>query len=151
MSWRETLGVTPSAEFPYTHNSQNTQKPLEEGNCADIADSAYRDSEQENSKLLEALADACKGLDITPAEVKQALAPEDIEDWRSCTISADTLAAFARSLVQRREMNQGKRPNHYTMQATCKYCGPIWLWCSDEVLSCPWCWNRAAHKPLPRP
>ena len=49
MSWRETLGVPPSAEPPYTHNSQNTQKSLEKGNCADIADSAYRDSEQENA------------------------------------------------------------------------------------------------------
>ncbi len=83
MSWRETLGVTPSTETPYTYNTHNTQNPTEQGNCADIADSAYRDSEQENSKLLEALADACKGLDITPAEVKQALAPEDIADWCS--------------------------------------------------------------------
>jgi len=58
MSWRETLGVTSSAELPYTHNSQNTQKPTEIGNCADIADSAHRYSEQEISKLLEALADA---------------------------------------------------------------------------------------------
>ena len=103
MSWRETLGVTPSTETPYTHNSQNAQKPAEPGNCADIADSAYRDSEEESSKLLEALADACRGLDITPAEVKEALAAEDIDDWRKGAISADTLAAFARSLVQRLE------------------------------------------------
>jgi hypothetical protein len=151
MSWRKTLGVTPSAEPPYTHNSQNTQNPTETGNCADIADSAYRDSEQESSKLLEALADACKGLDITPAEVKEALAPEDIDDWNKGAISADTLAAFARSLVQRRQMDQGKRPDHYTEQATCKHCGPIWLWFSGEVLGCPWCWNRAADKPIPRP
>lgn len=151
MSWRETLGVTPLAESPYTHNSQNTQKPTERGNCADIADSAYRDSEQESSKLLETLADACRGLAIIPAEVKLALAAEDINDWRKGAISADTLAAFARSLVQRREMNQGKRPDHYTAQATCKHCGPIWLWFSGEVLGCPWCWNRAADRPIPRP
>ncbi len=31
MSWRETLGVTPSTETPYAHNSQNTQKPIEAG------------------------------------------------------------------------------------------------------------------------
>ena len=55
MSWRETLGVPPSAAPPYTHNSQNTQKSLEKGNCADIADSAYRDSEQENAQLRGAL------------------------------------------------------------------------------------------------
>ena len=52
MSWRETFGVTTSAEPPYTHNSQNTQKSLEKGNCADIADSAHRDSEQGNAQLL---------------------------------------------------------------------------------------------------
>ena len=151
MSWRETLGVIPSAETPYTHNSQNTQKPTKQGICADIADSAYRDSEQESSKLLEALADACKGLDITPGEIKKALAAEDIDDWRSGAISAESLAAFARSLVQRREMDQGKRPEHFTEQATCKHCGPIWLWFSGEVLGCPWCWNRVAEKPIPRP
>lgn len=152
MSWRETLGMTPSAETPYAHNSQNTQKPTETGNCADIADSGYRDSEQESSKLLEALADVCKGLDITPAEVKEALSPENIDDWRKGAISADTLAAFARSLVQRRQMDQGKRPDHYTEQAICKHCGPIWLWFSGEVLvGCPWCWNRTADKPIPRP
>ena len=151
MSWRETLRVTPSTKTPYAHNAQNTQNPTEQGNCADIADSAYRESEQENSKLLEALADACKGLDITPAEVKQALAAEDITDWRKGAISADTLAAFTRSLVQRREMDKGKRPDHYTEQAICKHCGPIWLWFSGEVLCCPWCWNRVADKPMPRP
>lgn len=151
MSWRETLGVTPSAEPPYTHNSQNTQNPTETGNCADIADSASRGSEQDSSKLLEALADACKGLDITPAKVKEALSPEDIDDWHEGAVSADTLAAFARSLVQRRQMDQGKRPEHYTEQATCKHCGPIWLWFSGKVAGCPWCWNRAAGKPIPRP
>lgn len=151
MSWRETLGVTPSTETPYAHNSQNAQKPVEPAICADSADSAYRDSKEETSKLLEALADASKGLDITPADVTEALAAEDIEDWRKGAISADTLAAFARSLLQRRHMEQGKRPDHYTEQATCKHCGPIWLWFPGEVLGCPWCWNRVADKPIPRP
>ena len=80
--------------------------------------------EQENSKLLEALADACRGLSITPADVKLALAAEDIDEWRKGAISAETMATFARALVQRREMDQGKRPAHYTEQATCKHCGP---------------------------
>ncbi|MEA3275951.1 MAG: hypothetical protein U9Q81_11795 [Pseudomonadota bacterium] len=151
MSWRKTLGVTNSTETPYTHNSQNAQKSPEERDCADIADSAYRSSEEKNSKLPEALADACRGLSISPVEVRKALAPEDIEDWRNGDISSDTLAAFARSLVQRREMDQGKRPAHYTEHAICRHCGPIWLWVSGEVLGCPWCWNRAADRPIPRP
>jgi len=101
--------------------------------------------------LLDALEVVCKDLPITPAAVLSVLSPEAIADWRKSAISGDTLAAFARSLVQRRERDQGKRPAHYTEQATCKHCGPIWLWFSGEVPGCPWCWNRAADKPIPRP
>lgn len=70
MSWRETLGVTPSSEKPNTRNSQDAHKSTEKGNCADIADSAYSDSEQENFKLFEALANAGESLDVTPDEVR---------------------------------------------------------------------------------
>lgn len=151
MSWREILGVAPSAESPPTHNSQNAQKPTGLGNCADIADSARGESEQENSKLLEVLADACRGLDITPAEVKQALAAEDIDGWRNGAITADAFASYAGMIVQRRKMDQGKRPEHYTEPATCKNCGPVWLWFSGTVLGCPWCRNATASNPIPRP
>ncbi len=41
-------------------------------------------------------------------------------------------------------MYQGKRPDHYTEQATCKHCRPIWLWVSGEVLGCP-----ARHSLMP--
>lgn len=151
MSWREILGVVPETEIPYAQNSHNAQNPAEVGNCADIADSAYRDSSEEQSKLLEAVSGACAELDITLSEVLDSLAEEDVEDWRNGLIDGDTLAVFARSLAQRREMKQGKRPDHYTEQAVCKQCGPIWLWLSGEVLGCPWCWNRVAGKPIPRP
>jgi len=131
----------------------NTQKSSEQAICTYCTNCTYRDrnSETDHADLLETLADVCRGLNITPVEAKEALAPEDIEDWRKGAISSDTLAAFARSLVQRRERDQGKRPAHYTEQATCKRCGPIWLWFSGEVPGCPWCWNRAADKPIPRP
>ena len=105
----------------------------------------------DNSKLLEALAAACRGLAITPMEVRDALALEDIEDWCNGEISSDTLVAFAKALVQRREMNQGKRPAHYTEHASCEHCGPIWLWFSGEVSGCPWCWNRVAGRRIPHP
>ena len=151
MSWRETLGVAPSSSYPYTHNSQNAQNPIESSNCADIADSAYRDPEQENSRLLEALAGACCGLSVNPVEVRSVLAPKDIEDWQNGDVSDETLATFAASVVQRREMERGIRPAGYTEHATCRQCGPIWLWTPGEVLGCPWCWNRTAGKPIPRP
>ena len=69
MSWREILGVTPSTESPYSHNTQN---PTDQSNCADIAESAYSDAEQESSTLLEVLTDACRRLDITRTEVREA-------------------------------------------------------------------------------
>ena len=83
--------------------------------------------------------------------MKEQLAPADIDDWRQGAISADTLSAFARSLMQRRQMDRGKRPEHCTEHATCKHCGPVWMWFSGELLGCPWCWNRVAGKPIPRP
>jgi len=153
MSWRETLGVSLSKTASYTYNTYKSQKSLESSNSTYCTYSTYRDrnAETDNANLLETLADVCRGLDITPVEVKEALSPEDIADWRKGAISGDTLAAFARALAQRRERDQGKRPAHYTEQATCKHCGPIWLWFSGEVPGCPWCWNRAADKPIPRP
>jgi len=48
-------------------------------------------------------------------------------------------------------MDRGKRPSDYTAHATCRHCGPIWLWFSGAVPDCPWCWNRAAGRPIPRP
>jgi len=151
MSWRETLGVAEAADEPHAHNPHNAQKAAEPDHSADIADSASEHSDESDSRLLEALADACRGLSITTMEVHEALAPEDIKDWRRGDINSDTLSAFARALVQRRAMDEGQRPEHYTERATCRHCGPIWLWFAGEVLGCPWCWNRAADRPIPRP
>ena len=151
MSWRETLGLAKAACALHAHNPHNAQKPRGQGNSADSADSASADAKDTASTLLDALSDACRELPITPATVRDALAPADIEDWRKGGITSDTLTAFARSLVQRRTMDQGQRPAHYTEPATCKRCGPIWLWFSGDVLGCPWCWNRVAGRPIPRP
>ena len=142
MSWRDILGT----EKPPTHNSHNTQNTHQKANSADSANCA-----EQESKLLEALATACQQLMITPKEVKEALAPDDVQAWRNGEVSTDTLTAFAHALAQRREMDQGKRPANYSYPATCKHCGPIWLWFSGEVLGCPWCWNQANDNPIPRP
>lgn len=151
MTWRETLEVPRPPMSPYTHNPHNTQNSVEPGNCADSADSAYGDPEDDNSRLLEALAHACRGLAIEPREVRDALTPEDIEGWRCGDVCRESLAAFAASLDQRREMGEGIRPASYTEQATCAQCGPIWLWTPGQVLGCPWCWNRIRGLPIPRP
>ena len=101
--------------------------------------------------LNETLTAACHDLTIIPVEVRNALGPEDIDDWHNGDLSIDTLKAFAKSLEQRREMDQGIVPTDFTERATCTRCGPVWLWFAGEVLGCPWCWNRVAGKPIPRP
>ena len=145
MSWREILGVASVSQLS-AHNPQNTQK----GFSADNADSA-REETVSDSRLLEVLGSICRRLPITPAEVHQALAEEDIQAWRQGQISHETLAAFARLLAQRQAMDRGERPTHYNQHASCAGCGPVWLWSSGHVLACPWCRNRLAGKPIPRP
>jgi len=146
MSWRDIIDPDKTTKDTTPHNSQNTHKPDNKSNSAYIADCA-----EVNSKLLEALATACDGLTITPKEVKDSLATEDVKAWRNGEISINSLTAFAQALEQHRAMNQGKRPASFTHHATCKHCGPIWLWFSGDVLGCPWCWNRVSNRPIPRP
>lgn len=74
-----------------------------------------------------------------------------VDEWRNGALTNDALANFARSLVRCREMGQGMHPKTYTEQATCTHCGPIGLWFPGEGLGCPWCWNRVADRPIPRP
>lgn len=105
----------------------------------------------ENQLLKTALIPLCRDLPISAREVYEELAPEDIADWANGSLSSACLKAFAESLVQRREMAAGKIPPHYTERATCQGCGPVWLWFEGEILGCPWCWNRAAGRPIPTP
>lgn len=109
------------------------------------------DHDQPYQTIEQALHLACIGLPIEPDEVRSLLSPEDIEDWHRGVIDTDTLTTFAQSQMQHRDMYQGRRPIHYVEHATCKQCGPIWLWFSGEVEGCPWCWNRVADRPIPRP
>lgn len=150
MSWRETLGVTLRTPEPATHIAHNTHKSTARGSSANCAQSVHDNLEQ-RSKLMEVLAGACAELEITPEAVYDALDDSDIEDWRSGQISSESLVAFARALVERRLMDQGKRPSYYTARATCRQCGPIWLWLPANVDGCPWCWNRVNGVPIPRP
>ena len=96
------------------------------------------------STLDEVLTSACCGLSITPVEVREALSPEDIKDSRNGNISTETMAAFARSLAQRRSMEQGIVPAHFSKRANCKQCGSVWLWegAPEYVEGCPWCFTR---------
>jgi len=127
---------------------QYSQKLEQHHLSADCADTAQ---EEKNSRLLEVLSNACRGLEIDPIEVLKELSQEDIEAWEQGEFSVEVFSAFATSLVDRRMMDQGKRPAHFTKKAECSQCGPVYLWSSETVLGCPWCHNQAEGLPIPRP
>ena len=148
MSWRDTLDVLEKEQSIAMVNIQDCSN---ETNLVNVAACAPTSIVEQDSKLLEVLSQACQKIPITPLEVKQAFATEDVDDWCNGLISINALTAFAQALVQRRQISQGKRPAHYTKQAICKHCGLIWLWFSGEVMGCPWCLNRVTSKPILRP
>ena len=76
---------------------------------------------------------------------------DDNGKWQIGYVSNTDQVAYVRALLQCRQMDQGIVPNHYTHRATCKGCGPVWLWFTGEVQGCPWCWNRAKGLAVPRP
>lgn len=75
------------------------------------------------------------------------------DDWPAIKADQDALEALALALVTRQQREHGTRPEHYTQRAHCEACGPVWLWegAPARVLACPWCFNRTAGKPIPRP
>jgi hypothetical protein len=151
MSWLDVLGATDFKPKPPTHNTQNTQNYPKQIEPAGEPTPNPTESREIASRLLEVLARICKGLSITPTVVLQALSPTDIVDWNCGDVDDDTLRAFATALEWRRDREQGRRPACDSEQTTCKQCGPIWSWFADEVAGCPWCRNRIARCPIPRP
>lgn len=101
--------------------------------------------------LFEAISNVTADLQIKVDDTLDKLSNEDIEDWKSGRIDTASVRAFALSLIERREMNRGIVPPDYIKKASCKHCGPIWLWFSGAVQGCPWCWNRISGDPIPRP
>ncbi len=75
------------------------------------------------------------------------------EDWPDVRDRPEALEALAVALETRAMRDRGEVPAHYTRAALCASCGPVWLWegAPERVLGCPWCFNRAAGKPIPRP
>jgi hypothetical protein len=75
------------------------------------------------------------------------------EDWPEIKNQPEALEAFAHALKTRAMRAQGKVPAHYTQTVECAHCGPVWLWegAPKQVLGCPWCFNRAKGRPIPRP
>lgn len=61
--------------------------------------------------------------------------------------------AYAGALIDTADRRDGYIPQGWTQACICARCGPVWLWpdAPGHVLGCPWCFNRAAGSPIPRP
>jgi hypothetical protein len=105
------------------------------------------ESAQQQAPRLAALAQAA-GL---PVAVTEALSPDDLAACSELPDSA--LTAYLRALDRGRIMDRGSVPEGYTQPSHCEGCGPVWLWegAPRSVLACPWCFRRAACRPIPRP
>jgi hypothetical protein len=73
------------------------------------------------------------------------------QDWPECERDPVLLDTYARSIQVRRMRERGIVPAHYTASTTCAHCGPVLIFpgAPERVLSCPWCFNRVAGRPVP--
>ncbi len=136
---------------PSERNTQQTER------TGTQADAAKRNTERNNTatRLGELSAEACVSLKgyITPAALLSKLAPEDLADLEAMPTDQAVrfLRAFATATVWTDMRRQGIAPPGWDQPATCKRCGPVYLWTSIDVAGCPWCWNRLRGFKIPRP
>ena len=86
---------------------------------------------------------------LTLAELEEAAG----EDWAEVRDDPAMLEALAHAVVMRRQRERVECPPHWTEHCECAGCGPVYLWPGSpaQVLGCPWCFNRAEGRPIPRP
>ena len=103
--------------------------------------------EAQRARLLALAAD-----ELLPAGLVYGL---DDADVAACGPYSDAeLRGYLRALVARERMDAGMVPLEWgePVARTCEGCGPVLLWrdCPAVVKACPWCFRRAAGKPIPR-
>ncbi len=69
------------------------------------------------------------------------------------TNESPSLHGLTLAVVTRRQRERGECPPHWTEHCECAGCGLVLLWPGSpaRVLGCPWCFNRAEGRPIPRP
>ncbi len=86
---------------------------------------------------------------LTLAELEKAAG----EHWAEIENDAVRIEALALAITTRQQRERGEVPANWTQVCECAGCGPVYLWpgSRDRVLGCPWCFNRAEGRPIPRP
>ena len=75
------------------------------------------------------------------------------DDWDAVKDDPKAVAALATALQISAMRSEGIAPKGYNQSSLCAACGPVLLWpgAPAHVEGCPWCFNRVAGKPIPRP
>lgn len=138
--------VDPAHAATVTVATPATDTPDKRSSVATVASVTVADSQNTTHGIIWRIAERHKlGLsDLESAAGK---------DWPEVLASPDLAEALAGAVTTRRMRERGERPAHYTQRATCAACGPVWLWegAPLNVVGCPWCFNRAAGRPVPHP
>lgn len=87
-----------------------------------------------------------KGLE---SSLLERVSEDDIESLAKA--DHEERAEYLLSLDISEAVMDGRVPKAYTHAAQCRGCGSVWLWAAVSVIACPWCFRRAAGKPIPRP
>ncbi len=68
-------------------------------------------------------------------------------------LNDDEYQALIRAIEARRTREKGKAPPQYTHTTICQHCGPVPIFpgVGEQIEGCPWCFNRVAGLPVPRP
>lgn len=105
---------------------------------------------QHKTEIMAALTDApivARHHGLTVSDLEEAAGP----DWPEVQTDPTLLEVLADAVVTRRMRERGEIPPRYTAITTCRHCGPVPIYpgVADQVEGCPWCFNRAAGRPVP--
>lgn len=84
---------------------------------------------------------------LTVGDLQDAAGP----DWPEVKADPALLEPLAHAVSVRRMCERGEVPAHYTATTICAGCGPVPIFhgVPEQVAGCPWCFNRAAGRPVP--
>lgn len=103
----------------------------------------------------ESTIEVARAYGLTVADLIECAGP----DWPEIEHAPEAVEALANLVRANQCRARGEIPPEYSEPAVCLHCGPIWLFPSSEpggkwhkpVLGCPWCHNRGAGLPIPKP
>ena len=141
-------GLSSESYDQYDHNDQNQASS---GSIGHIGHSGHRELAQPpvSGTVNPAITEIADRHGLTLSELQEAAGP----DWCDVEANLELANALANVVKTRWMRERGQVPPNYTSITVCAGCGPVPVWpdCPEHVLACPWCFNRAAGRPIPTP